>query len=196
MAAWIKLPVSHQEDIQVGAVQVAHAISCWAGAPPSSVLACPAPYFFSSHSSSRTSSLSSACLQVLRYSHSQEYKPHFDSLADDSPRTATVLIYLSDVAEGGETAFPNSKWADPALPGKLGPFSKCAQVGRCAGWMPLVLLCAVACCCHCRCMACMLAQLPAPPPEPTPTKHHPTAPRCAALNHQTAGPRGDEAQAG
>ena len=70
---------------------------------------------------------------MLRYSHSQEYKPHFDSLSDDSPRTATVLIYLSDVAEGGETAFPNSKWADPALPAKLGPFSKCAQVGRRVG---------------------------------------------------------------
>lgn len=39
-----------------------------------------------------------------------------------------VLIYLSDVEEGGETTFPNSRWLDPGLNAKLGPFSKCADV--------------------------------------------------------------------
>jgi hypothetical protein len=67
---------------------------------------------------------------VLRYGTSQEYKAHFDSLDDDSPRTATVLLYLSDVEEGGETTFPNSEWADPALPKALGPFTPCAEVGE------------------------------------------------------------------
>ncbi|EFN57937.1 hypothetical protein CHLNCDRAFT_142031 [Chlorella variabilis] len=66
-------------------------------------------------------------IQVLRYGTTQEYKAHFDSLDDDSPRTATVLIYLSDVESGGETTFPNSEWIDPALPKALGPFSECAQ---------------------------------------------------------------------
>lgn len=50
-----------------------------------------------------------AACQVLRYGNNQQYKAHFDSLDDDSPRTATVLIYLSDVEEGGETTFPDSE---------------------------------------------------------------------------------------
>eukprot|EP01023_Acetabularia_acetabulum_P065302 TRINITY_DN8627_c0_g1_i6.p2 TRINITY_DN8627_c0_g1~~TRINITY_DN8627_c0_g1_i6.p2 ORF type:complete len:233 (+),score=27.24 TRINITY_DN8627_c0_g1_i6:493-1191(+) len=46
-------------------------------------------------------------MQILRYSEGQEYKEHFDS----NGRVATVLLYLTDVQEGGETVFPNSKWA-------------------------------------------------------------------------------------
>ena len=47
-------------------------------------------------------------------------------------RLATFLMYLSDVEEGGETAFPQgSQWADPAIPKKLKEagvkFSKCAE---------------------------------------------------------------------
>jgi hypothetical protein len=45
--------------------------------------------------------------QILRYSIGQKYGAHFDSLSDDSPRIATVLIYLADTEEGGETAFPS-----------------------------------------------------------------------------------------
>ncbi|UVI30605.1 2OG-Fe(II) oxygenase [Paenibacillus spongiae] len=50
-------------------------------------------------------------LQVLLYTPGQEYKPHYDFFAETSRgsannRISTLLIYLNDVEEGGETAFP------------------------------------------------------------------------------------------
>jgi prolyl 4-hydroxylase len=57
---------------------------------------------------------------VLHYQKGEEYKPHFDfitasesnavELANTGQRVATVLIYLNDDYEGGETEFPNLKW--------------------------------------------------------------------------------------
>jgi prolyl 4-hydroxylase len=45
-------------------------------------------------------------LQVLRYRPGQEYKPHFDALAGEpNQRVLTVLVYLTDDYEGGETLF-------------------------------------------------------------------------------------------
>ncbi|GFR42774.1 hypothetical protein Agub_g3735 [Astrephomene gubernaculifera] len=68
-------------------------------------------------------------LQVLRYGVGQKYGAHTDSLIDDSPRMATVLLYLHDTEEGGETAFtsPAASWLDPQLEERLGPFSECAR---------------------------------------------------------------------
>ena len=66
-------------------------------------------------------------LQVLRYDIGQKYGAHTDSLIDDSARLATVLLYLNDVEEGGETAFPDgSKWRSPDL-------AEARNCGHCMG---------------------------------------------------------------
>ncbi|XP_016510559.1 putative prolyl 4-hydroxylase 10 [Nicotiana tabacum] len=54
-------------------------------------------------------------LQVLHYEVGQKYEPHYDYFLDEfntkngGQRIATVLMYLSDVEEGGETVFPAAK---------------------------------------------------------------------------------------
>ncbi|HEX9946826.1 MAG TPA: 2OG-Fe(II) oxygenase [Allosphingosinicella sp.] len=48
-------------------------------------------------------------LQLLRYRPGGEYKPHMDALpAEPNQRIITVLVYLSDDYEGGETSFPRT----------------------------------------------------------------------------------------
>ncbi|MHA0856379.1 2OG-Fe(II) oxygenase [Paenibacillus sp. CMAA1364] len=51
-------------------------------------------------------------LQILHYEVGQEYKEHYDFFGLDHPssynnRISTLVIYLNDVEEGGETTLPN-----------------------------------------------------------------------------------------
>ncbi|XP_019177432.1 PREDICTED: probable prolyl 4-hydroxylase 10 [Ipomoea nil] len=61
-------------------------------------------------------------LQILHYEVGQKYEPHYDYFLDDyntkngGQRIATVLMYLSDVEEGGETVFPSAKGNISAVP--------------------------------------------------------------------------------
>jgi prolyl 4-hydroxylase len=46
-------------------------------------------------------------LTVLRYGPGQQYRPHLDTLPDQSnQRVRTAILYLNDGYHGGETAFP------------------------------------------------------------------------------------------
>jgi prolyl 4-hydroxylase len=58
-------------------------------------------------------------LQILHYDKVGEYKPHFDYFPPEQPgsmvhtatggqRVATLIIYLNDVPDGGETIFPDA----------------------------------------------------------------------------------------
>ena len=73
-------------------------------------------------------------MQVLRYEVGQKYEAHMDAFSDafnqdDSKggqRVATVLMYLSDVEEGGETVFPHTREKPHA---DDDDFSPCARQG-------------------------------------------------------------------
>ncbi|KAM0055155.1 putative procollagen-proline 4-dioxygenase [Helianthus debilis subsp. tardiflorus] len=73
-------------------------------------------------------------LQVLHYEVGQQYEPHFDYFLDPfnakngGQRMATVLMYLTDVEEGGETVFPNAKGNVSAVPW-WNELSECGQDG-------------------------------------------------------------------
>ncbi|XP_047317594.1 probable prolyl 4-hydroxylase 10 [Impatiens glandulifera] len=73
-------------------------------------------------------------LQVLHYEVGQKYEPHFDYFLDEfntkngGQRVATLLMYLSDVEEGGETVFPNAKGNHSAVPW-WNELSECGKTG-------------------------------------------------------------------
>ena len=68
-------------------------------------------------------------LQVLRYENNQHYDAHWDYFfhdegkANGGNRICTVLMYLEDTEEGGETTFPNI----PAPGGINEGYSDCAK---------------------------------------------------------------------
>lgn len=48
-------------------------------------------------------------LQILRYQPGQEYRPHTDAIPGlENQRIMTMLVYLNDDFEGGETSFPEA----------------------------------------------------------------------------------------
>ncbi|KAI3745773.1 hypothetical protein L6452_08180 [Arctium lappa] len=73
-------------------------------------------------------------LQVLHYEEGQKYEPHFDYFLDEfntkngGQRIATVLMYLSDVEEGGETVFPAAQGNFSSKP-EWNNLSECAKKG-------------------------------------------------------------------
>ncbi|KAK9814785.1 hypothetical protein WJX72_011443 [[Myrmecia] bisecta] len=73
-------------------------------------------------------------IQVLRYQNGQKYDAHWDWFDDPvkhkthlgaGNRVATVLMYLSDVEEGGETAFPQSIGLEDNQPRHNKSWSSC-----------------------------------------------------------------------
>ncbi len=70
-------------------------------------------------------------LQLLRYRPGGEYKPHMDALpAEPNQRVLTVLVYLSDDYEGGETAFPKTGLSFRGLTGDALLFRNASADGR------------------------------------------------------------------
>ncbi|ONK64023.1 uncharacterized protein A4U43_C07F21310 [Asparagus officinalis] len=73
-------------------------------------------------------------LQILHYEVGQKYEPHFDYFLDEfntkngGQRIATVLMYLSDVEEGGETIFPSANVNSSSLPW-YNELSECGKRG-------------------------------------------------------------------
>ncbi|PIN03393.1 Procollagen-proline dioxygenase [Handroanthus impetiginosus] len=78
-------------------------------------------------------------MQILRYELGQKYESHFDFFHDKANlelgghRVATVLMYLSNVEQGGETVFPYSEAKDRQPKGD--EWSDCARQGH-AGCLP------------------------------------------------------------
>ncbi|KAL5230161.1 hypothetical protein ABZP36_028937 [Zizania latifolia] len=75
-------------------------------------------------------------IQVLRYKHGEKYEQHYDYFADNvntirgGHRIATVLMYLTDVAEGGETVFPLAEeFTDGGTNTEDATLSECARKG-------------------------------------------------------------------
>jgi prolyl 4-hydroxylase len=80
-------------------------------------------------------------LQILRYGVGGEYKPHFDYFPPADPgsathlvhggqRVATLVVYLNDVAAGGETIFPDAAMAVAPRQGGAVYFRYCNGAGQ------------------------------------------------------------------
>jgi prolyl 4-hydroxylase len=80
-------------------------------------------------------------LQVLYYPQGAGSEPHFDflvpsndanraSIARSGQRVSTLVAYLNDVSEGGETVFPEVGWAISPVRGNAVHFEYCNSLGQ------------------------------------------------------------------
>lgn len=80
-------------------------------------------------------------LQVLHYPAGAQSMPHFDflvpsneanraSLARSGQRVSTLVCYLNEVEEGGETVFPETGWSVSPRPGSAVYFEYCNSLGQ------------------------------------------------------------------
>jgi prolyl 4-hydroxylase len=70
-------------------------------------------------------------LQVLRYRPGGEYRPHLDAIPGFSnQRVATMLVWLNDGFEGGETGFPEAELTLRGAPGDSILFRNVGADGR------------------------------------------------------------------
>lgn len=70
-------------------------------------------------------------LHILRYTPGQEYKPHLDALTGvANQRRWTVLVYLDDGYQGGETVFPDLGVTARGKPGDALLFENADGEGR------------------------------------------------------------------
>ncbi|CAA6673528.1 unnamed protein product [Spirodela intermedia] len=74
-------------------------------------------------------------LQILHYEFGQKYEPHWDYFLDEvntqngGQRIATLLMYLSDVEEGGETIFPSASSVNISAIRDYNELSECGRKG-------------------------------------------------------------------
>lgn len=77
-------------------------------------------------------------LQVIHYSETEQYAPHYDAwdkatergqrcMAKGGQRMVTCLLYLNDVEEGGGTSFPNLDMEIRAKKGRMVLFHNCLE---------------------------------------------------------------------
>ncbi len=79
-------------------------------------------------------------IQVLTYGRGEEYRPHFDFFDNSTPggalcynrggqRIATLIMYLADTEEGGETIFPKVNVKVKPIKGNALLFYNCTPDG-------------------------------------------------------------------
>ncbi len=80
-------------------------------------------------------------IQILHYARGAEYRPHYDFFAPENPgsavhmqqggqRIATLVVYLNDVAAGGETIFPEINFSVAPRKGSAVFFAYCDDSGK------------------------------------------------------------------
>jgi prolyl 4-hydroxylase len=80
-------------------------------------------------------------LQILYYSPGAQFPPHFDylqpsnranqeSIARSGQRVSTLIAYLNDVEDGGETVFPRARWTVFPRQGSAVYFEYCSSRGE------------------------------------------------------------------